>query len=114
MSSDPAIDRPAVRTLQDAHGYVARQWPGRHARAEAFRAYHEHAARVYEWVAQIDPDHYHEALHWAAQARHNAEEFGVPSTPTGRREADTGTGASAARPARPGASHPSRDSQERQ
>jgi hypothetical protein len=104
--------------LQDAHGQVARQWPGRHASAEAFRAYHEYAARTYQQAAQIDTDHHHEALYWAQQARHNAEEFGAQitssATPTDRREPGTGAGAKAARPARPSTSHHSRDTKEQQ
>jgi hypothetical protein len=54
-----------VRTLQDAQEQVAREWPGRHASAEMFSAYHSRAARLYEQVAQIDTDHHHEALYWA-------------------------------------------------
>ena len=64
-----------VRTLQDAHEQVAREWPGRHASAETFRAYHERAARLYEQVAQIDTHHHHEALYWAQQERETAQGF---------------------------------------
>lgn len=64
-----------VRTLQDAHEQVAREWPGRHASAETFRAYYELAARLYEQVAEIDPAHHHEALYWAQQERETAQGF---------------------------------------
>jgi hypothetical protein len=61
--------------LQDAHEQVAREWPGRHASAETFRAYHEFAARLYDQVAEIDPAHHHEALYWAQQERETAQGF---------------------------------------
>lgn len=63
-----------VWTLQDAHEQVAREWPGRHAATETFRAYHTRAASLYEQVAVTDPDHHHEALHWAQQQREIAQE----------------------------------------
>lgn len=65
----------SVRTLQDAHEQVAREWPGRHSSAETFRAYHELAARLYDQVAEIDPAHHHEALYWAQQERETAQGF---------------------------------------
>ena len=67
-------EAPAT-TLQDAHRQVAHLWPGRHATAAGFRAYHEQAAQVYERVAESDPDHHHEALFLARQERNSAEEF---------------------------------------
>jgi hypothetical protein len=74
-ASDKLPAHRLVRTLQDAHEQVAREWPGRQASAETFRAYYERAGRLYEQVAQIDSDHHHEALYWAQQERETAQGF---------------------------------------
>lgn len=75
MSNDVPAHR-LVQTLREAHEQVAREWPGRHASAAVFRAYYEQAARLYEQVARVDPDHYHEALYWAGQEREAAAACG--------------------------------------
>jgi hypothetical protein len=74
-SDDGSAAHRLVRTLQDAHEQIAREWPGRHASAETFRAYYSRAAVLYEQVAATDPDHHHEALYWAQQERETAQEL---------------------------------------
>lgn len=71
-----------VQTLQDAHEAIARQWPGRHASATTFHAYHEWSARLYEQVSRTDTDHHHEALYWAQQERETAEGFAAQTRPS--------------------------------
>lgn len=74
MNSDLPAHR-LVRTLQEAHEQVAREWPGRHASAEVLGAYYQRAARLYEQVVESDPDHHHEALFWAQQERETAKGY---------------------------------------
>jgi hypothetical protein len=62
----------SVRTLQQAHELLARQWPGRSASSATWRAHHEYAAKLYAHVAEVDQDHHHEALFWAAQEQEAA------------------------------------------
>jgi hypothetical protein len=63
--------------LRQAHELLTPQWPGQNASVAAQVAYHEGAARLYEHVARVDPDHHHEALFWANEERHAAEAAGA-------------------------------------
>lgn len=64
-----------ARTLQDAREQAALRWPGRHASAIEFHAYHQNAAQLFQQVAQTDPGHKHEALYLAQQERETAQRF---------------------------------------
>lgn len=86
-----SIGSDGVRSLQDAHEQVAREWPGRYAPATVMRGYYEWAARVYQQVADTDPDHQHEARFWAQQERETAQ--GYAARIAARESAKRGTGA---------------------
>jgi hypothetical protein len=53
--------------LQQAHEFLRRGWPGRDTSASAWLAHHQRAAELYAHVAEVNPAHHHEALHWAGQ-----------------------------------------------
>lgn len=61
-----------IRTLRQAQEHVRRQWPGNCASHAAWLAYHQQASDLYRRVAEIDPDHHHEALFWAQQEKEAA------------------------------------------
>jgi hypothetical protein len=61
--------RSQVRTLQQAHEFLNRQWPGRGAPRSAWLDHHQVAAEVYTHVARVDLDHHHEALYLAGAER---------------------------------------------
>jgi hypothetical protein len=63
----------ALSTLRAARELLTREWPGREAPVSAWLAYHQRAARLYKHVANVDPDHQHEALYWAGYERDQAQ-----------------------------------------
>lgn len=65
-------DLSAVLTLRQAEELLIREWPGRNATGAAWLAYHQRAAELYARVADVDPDHHHEALYLAAQEEQSA------------------------------------------
>jgi hypothetical protein len=71
-------DQPRL-TLRVAQERVSRQWPGRHATAAAWRAFHLHAAELYSHAAESDPAHAHEAAYAAQCERQAAQEIEVQS-----------------------------------
>ncbi|HEX5403522.1 MAG TPA: AMED_5909 family protein [Pseudonocardiaceae bacterium] len=62
-----------VLTLTQATEQLRRQWPGMRASVAARQAHYRRAAEVYGRVAEIDYDHYHEALYLASEARQLAD-----------------------------------------
>lgn len=64
-----------VRTLRQAQQALTPHWPGLNAPVAAHVAYHERAARLYQHVARVDPDHHHEALYLASYERDQAEQL---------------------------------------
>lgn len=69
------VDVDGVRTLRQAHEVLNQRWPGRDASTAAWRAHHEFAATLYAHVAEVDPDHHHEALFWAGQEQEAARDL---------------------------------------
>ncbi|SDM60332.1 hypothetical protein SAMN04489726_2463 [Allokutzneria albata] len=67
-----------VGTLLQAHEAVRRLRPAPGARPAIWREYFQRCAEVYEHLAAIDHDHYHEALYWAGRERQKAEEIELP------------------------------------
>jgi hypothetical protein len=65
-------DQPAAPTLRQAEELLIREWPGRNGTGSSWLAYHQRAAQLYDHVAAVDPDHYHEAKYLAAQERESA------------------------------------------
>jgi hypothetical protein len=52
----------SVRTLTAAREQLHREWPGSNASVAVLLAHHQRAAALFDQVAEIDPDHHHEAL----------------------------------------------------
>ena len=59
-------------TLEQAEDMLRRQKPAITASADEWRAFHEHSARVFHAVADVDADHHFEALALASIARDDA------------------------------------------
>ena len=63
----------SVRTLTAARELLHREWPGSNATTSALLAHHQRAAALFDQVAEIDPDHHHEALVLAQQERETVQ-----------------------------------------
>jgi hypothetical protein len=70
-----------VLTLRQAHEALHREWPGHDAPDSAWLAHHQRAANLYADVAEIDPEHRHEAMYWAQQERDAARAMADHSLP---------------------------------
>lgn len=64
-----------VRTMQDAHDFMARLRPASVAPAAEWLAFRRRGAQVYARVADVDRYHHHEALYWAQLEHEAAEEL---------------------------------------
>lgn len=94
LSSGRSPAHRPVWTLQEAHEQAAREWPGRHATAEALRGYYELVAHLFEQAALADPDHQHEARYLAREAAQTARGYAAQILPSPASD-QTGTGAGA-------------------
>jgi hypothetical protein len=93
-----AAGQISVRTLTAARELLHREWPGTNASVAVLLAHHQRAAALFDQIAEIDPDHHHEALVLAQQERETAQilanQMAAPSAESGTAAAD--------KPARPG------------
>lgn len=102
-----------VSTLRAAHETVHRDWPGRHASAQAWLAYHQRAAALYRAVADVDQAHHHEALYMAQFATEAAQSFARESV-SGRVQESRGPPAPLPSPDAPGRRPATRSTRRRQ
>lgn len=64
-------DQESAQTLRAAHELLHRHWPG--DSPTALLEFHQHAADLYDRIAEIDLAHQHEARYWAHEERDAAQ-----------------------------------------
>ena len=75
MAAKQVRRETAPQTLREAHDFVHRLRPAPDADSAAWGLFHQHSARVYEHVADIDRGHHHEAMYWFGYEQRKAAEF---------------------------------------
>ncbi|HEU5472040.1 MAG TPA: AMED_5909 family protein [Actinophytocola sp.] len=64
----------ACKTLFQVHEALGRLRPSATADVARWRAYRLRSAKAYEWIADVDRGHHHEALYWARREREQASQ----------------------------------------